>query len=211
MFHQNLLPLDEVAFQAVFVMANGEQLQPVVVLDTETVFEVGSQLFQLLFVAVETEREHQRRSLDHVRVDVQIGTDFKDGLQVAFIHERVVAGRDGDQRLVVLDDVGGNGFVVFPMAAVDERRLVVGMEERLYFECYPLVLQRFDGFWVDDGSTVEGQFDGFGVGDMWQLDCFGEAFRVGIEKAVHVLPDGDLLGIEAVGEDGCCEVGAFTP
>ena len=38
-------------------MSDGEQLQAVVVFDTETVFKVGSQLFQLLFVAVEAERE----------------------------------------------------------------------------------------------------------------------------------------------------------
>ena len=34
--------------------------------------------------------------------------------------------------------------------------------------------------------------------------------RVGVEQAVHVLPDGDLLRIEAVGEDGSGEVGAFA-
>ena len=87
LFHQNLLPFDEVAFQAVLVMADSEQLQAVVVLDAETVFEVGSQLFQLLFVAVETEREHQGRGLDHVGVDVQVGADGKDGLEVALVHE----------------------------------------------------------------------------------------------------------------------------
>ena len=120
LFHQNLLPLDEVAFQAVFVMANGEQLQPVIVLDTETVFEVGSQLFQLLLVAVEAEGEHQCRSLDHVGVDVEVGADFENGLEIALVHERVVAGRDGDQRLVVFDDKRGNALVVFPMTAVNE-------------------------------------------------------------------------------------------
>ena len=55
LFHQNLLPLDEVAFQAVLVMADSEQLQAVIVLDAETFFEAGPQLFQLLFVAVEAE------------------------------------------------------------------------------------------------------------------------------------------------------------
>ena len=55
LLHQNLLPFDKVAFQAVLVMANGEQLQAVVVLDAETFFETGPQLFQLLFVAVEAE------------------------------------------------------------------------------------------------------------------------------------------------------------
>ena len=129
LFHQNLLPLDEVAFQAVLVMSDGEQLQSVIVLDAETIFEVGSQSFQLLLVAVEAEGEHQCRSLDHVRVDVEVGADFENGLEIALVHERVVAGRDGDQRLVVLHDIGRDAFIVFPMAAIDEGGLVVGMKE----------------------------------------------------------------------------------
>ena len=96
LFHQDLLSLDEVALQAVLVMANGEQLQAVVVLDAETFFEAGPQLFQFLFVAVEAEGEHQGRGLDHVGVDVEVGADFEDGLQVALVHERIVARRDGD-------------------------------------------------------------------------------------------------------------------
>ena len=186
-------------------------MQAFIILHTETVFEVGSQLFQLLLVAVEAEREHQSRGLDHIGVDVQVGADFEDGLQVAFVHERVVSGRDGDQRLVILDDIGGNALVVFTMAAIDERWLVVGVEERLHLQGYSLVLQRLDSFGVDDGRTIESQLNGLGVGDMWQLNRVGEAFRVGVEKPVHVFPDGDLLGIEAVAEDGCGEVGAFTP
>ena len=132
LFHQDLLPLDEVSLQAVLVMADGEQLEPVVVFYAEIVFKACPQLFQLLLVAVEAEGEHQGGSLDHVCVDVEVGADGKDGLQVAFVHERVVAGRDGDQRLVVLDDIRGDALVVFPMTAVDERRLVVGVEERLH-------------------------------------------------------------------------------
>ena len=120
LFHQNLLSLDEVAFQAVLVMADGEQLQAVVVLDTETIFEVGSQLFQLLFVAVETEGEHQRGSLNHVGVDVELDAKGENGFQVVFVHEGEVAGRDGDQGLVVLDNIGRDALVVFPMTAVDE-------------------------------------------------------------------------------------------
>ena len=111
LFHQNLLPLDEVAFQAVLVMANGEQLQPIVVLDTKTVFEVGSQLFQLLLVAVETEREHQCRSLDHVGVDVEVGADFENGLEIALVHERVSGWRN-DCTLSVIP-LFCNGLMVF--------------------------------------------------------------------------------------------------
>ena len=89
-------------------------------------------------------------------MDVEVCTDFKDGLQVALVHERVVAGRDGDQCLVVLDNKRGDALVVFPMAAVDERRLVVRMEERLHLQRDSLVLQRLDGLWVDDGGAIEG-------------------------------------------------------
>ena len=156
LLHQNLLSLDEVILQAVLVMANGEQLQAVVVLDAETVFEFGSQLFQLLLVAVEAERKHQGGGLDHVGVDVEVGADGKDGLEVALVHERIVAGRDGDQRLVVLDDKRGDALVVFTMATVDERGLVVGVEERLHLQRDSLVLQRLDGLWVDDGGAIEG-------------------------------------------------------
>ena len=55
LLYQNLLSLNEVAFQAVLEMADGEQLQAIIVFDAETFFEVSSQLFQLLFVAVEAE------------------------------------------------------------------------------------------------------------------------------------------------------------
>ena len=101
-------------------MPDSEQLQTFIILDAEIVFKAGPQLFQLLFVAVETEREHQSRGLDHVGVDVEVGADFEDGLQVTFVHERVVAGRDGNKGLVVLDDIGGDALVVFPMSSVDE-------------------------------------------------------------------------------------------
>ena len=96
------------------------------------------------------------------------------------------------------------------MCSINNGRLVVGMEERLHLERYPFVLQRFDGLRVDDGGTVESQLDGFRVGNVWQLNRVGEAFRVGVEQTIHVLPDGDLFGIEAVGEDGRGEVGAFA-
>ena len=87
---------------------------------------------------------------------------------------------------------------------------MVGVEERLYLEGDPLVLQWLDGLWVDDGCPIESQLNGFGIGDMRQLDSIIEAFRVGVEQAIDILPDGDFFGVEAVGEDGCGVVGAFA-
>lgn len=52
-----------------------EQLQAIIVLDTEIDFKAGSEQFQLLFVAVEAEREHQGRGLDHVGMDVQVSAE----------------------------------------------------------------------------------------------------------------------------------------
>ena len=92
LLHQNLLSLDEVLLQAVLVVPDGEQLQALVVLDAEIGFEAGSQLFQLLLVAVKAEGEHQCGGLDHIGVDVQVGANGEDGLQVALIHKRVVTG-----------------------------------------------------------------------------------------------------------------------
>ncbi len=45
----------------------------------------------------------------------------EEGLQVVLVHEGEVAWRDADKGLVVLDDEGGNAFVVFPMVAIDDR------------------------------------------------------------------------------------------
>ena len=113
--------------------------------------------------------------------------------------------------MVVLDNIGGDALVVFPVAAVDEGGLVVGVEERLNLKRYSLVLQRFDGLWVDDGGTIESQLDGFGVGNVGDLHRVDKTFRVGVEQTVHVFPNGDFLCIQAVGEDGRSEVGAFAP
>ena len=113
-------------------MPDGEQLQAFIIFDTEIFFETGSQLFQLLLVAVEAEGEHQGRGLYHVGVDVEVGADGEDGLQIAFFHKRIVAGRDGDQRLVVLDDIGWDTLVGLAVGAVDEGGFMVGVETRLH-------------------------------------------------------------------------------
>ena len=94
LLHQNLLPLDEVVFQAVLVMADGEQLQVVIVLDAEIVVEASHQLIEFVLVAVEAERKHQSRGLDHIGVDVQFYANGEDGLQVVFVHKGEVAGRN---------------------------------------------------------------------------------------------------------------------
>ena len=96
------------------------------------------------------------------------------------------------------------------MVSVNDGRLMVRVEERLHLERYPLVLQWLDGLGVDDGGTIKGQFDGLGVGDMRYFHRVREAFRVSVEQAIHVLPNGDFLGIKAVGKNGRSEVGAFA-
>jgi len=72
LFYKNLLAFDEVIFQAVLIVADGEQLQTFVVLDAEIVFEASHQLLQFGFVAVEAEREHQGGGLDYVGINAQI-------------------------------------------------------------------------------------------------------------------------------------------
>lgn len=84
------------------------------------------------------------------------------------------------------------------------------MEKRLYLECYILVLQRFDGLRVDDGGAVESQFDGFRIADVRNLHCLLETLWVGVEQPIDVFPDGDFLGVKAVGEDGGGIVGTFA-
>ena len=112
--------------------------------------------------------------------------------------------------MVVLDDVRRSSLDIRVGLAIDDRRLMVGVEERLHFEGDAFVLKRLDGLGVDDGSPVKSQLNGFGVGDVAQLNGFIEAFRVGIEQAVDVFPDGDFFGVEAIGEDGRSVVGTLT-
>ena len=157
LLHQNLFPLDEVVFQAVLVVADGEQLQAVIVLDAEIVVEASHQLIEFAFVAVEAEREHQSRGLNHIGVDVQFDANGEDGFQVVFVHKGEVAGRNADQRLVVLYYIRRYVLIVFAPCAIDNRWCVVGVEERLHFQRYSLVLQRLDGLWVNDGRAVESQ------------------------------------------------------
>ena len=56
-------------------------------------------------------------------------------------------------------------------------------------------------FWI--GFTVLGRYLG-------NLDGVCEEFGVSVEESGHVFPDGNTLGIEAVGEDGGRVVGTLA-
>ena len=88
-------------------------------------------------------------------MDVQFVAGGEDELQVVFVHERIVAGRDRNQRLVILDDIRRNLLDVRVRFAINDGRLVFRMQERLYLERDILVLKWLDGLGVNDGGAVK--------------------------------------------------------
>ena len=121
-------------------MAYCEESQFPVVFHLEGLAECSNEVFQFLFLMVETEGKHQGGGLDDVGVDVEFVASGKDEPKVMFVHERIVTRGDGDQGLVVLDDVGGDFLDAWIGSAVDDAGLVLGMEKRLNFEGDILVL-----------------------------------------------------------------------
>ena len=107
LFDVDFLALCKGFLQSGLIMTNREQLQILVVFEAEAVVYGGFEFVQLGFVAIETEGKHQGGRLDHVGMDSQFVADAEEDLKVMLIHEREVARRDADQRLVVFYDVGG--------------------------------------------------------------------------------------------------------
>lgn len=85
----------------------------------------------------------------------------------------------------------------------DDGSSSVLVAERLHVERYALVLQRLDGLRVDNLRAAVCQFDCVHVVERVDFARFGEYLRVGVQNAVHVLPDGHRLGVENVRDDGC--------
>ena len=151
------------------VVADGDELEALVVAQAELVLQVVAELVEKHWVVVDAKREAEGSVLHEVDADVQFGEDGKDGLEVVFGDEAKVFGEDGEERLVVFEDVegcegldGGEG--------TDDGTGCVGIEEGFDVELDILVLDGFNGFGVYDTGTVVGQFDGFVVGDLFYLD-----------------------------------------
>ena len=82
-------------------MADGEELQAVVVADDERLFEGGDELCELALVLVEADGEVQGRGLNHVGVDVQLVEHCKEDAEVLLVHERIVTRTDCHKCLII--------------------------------------------------------------------------------------------------------------
>ena len=191
------------------VVADGDELEALVVAQSELVLQIVAELIEEQRVVVDAKGETEGCVLHEVDTNVQFGEDGKDGLQVVFSNEAEVFGQNGEEGLVVFEDIkgcegsdGGEGS--------NDRTRSLGIEEGFDMELDILVLDGFDGLGMDDTGTVIGQFDGFVVGDLLYLDSVGEVFRVGVEESGYVFPNGHAFGIEAVGEDRGTVVAAFA-
>ena len=85
------------------------------------------------------------------------------------------------------------------------------MKKRLDIQRNVLVLQRLDGLRVDHTGPVIGQLDGLAVGNPLQFDRIRKNLRVGIEQTLHILPDGDALRMQRMGENGRAVIRTFAP
>lgn len=71
-------------------MADGEELQAVVVADDERLLEGGDELGEFALVLVEADGEVQGRGLNHVGVDVELVEHAEEDAEVLLVHEGIV-------------------------------------------------------------------------------------------------------------------------
>lgn len=158
---------------------------------------------------VDAEGEAECGVLHKVDANVQFGKCRKDGLQIVFGNEREILGVDGNEGLVVFEDIK-RSFGIDGGEWANDGAFGSGVDERLDVEANVLVLNGFDCFGVDDRSSVVGKFDGFVERYLVDLDGVVEVFWVGVEESRYIFPNGHGLGIHAEREDGCRIVGTFT-
>ena len=92
----------------------------------------------------------------------------------------------------------------------DYRTWLGWVNKRFYVKWYSFVLQWFNGFWMNDRCSTIAEFNSLFIRkNRYDLNVVVE-FWVGIHYARHVFPDSYSFGIEKVGEDCSCIVGAFA-
>ena len=93
---------------------------------------------------------------------------------------------------------------------MDDRSGEGGVEEAFYQERDVFILERFDGFGMDDLCAIIGHFDDLVVVELAEDDGVRELSRVRIHNAFNIFPDRQAFGIEHGGENGGGIIAAFT-
>src|SRR5690606_687804 len=89
---------------------------------------------------------------------------FTENITEIILHdERKIFGKDGYQYLIHLENE--RRYRQGPVGMPDLRTLPIRFNKRFNVERDVPVLQRFDGFRVNDGSSVIGKFNGVQVGE----------------------------------------------
>ena len=140
------------------VMSNGDQLHIFVVFHLVFLMQGLHTLLHALWLGIRANRKAHRRVLHHVDADSIFGKHRKQLRQIIYRDEGEVSRKDGQQGLVVFDDDGGNAL--FQRAGGDDTTGFIGLEERFHVERNLLVLQRFQGFGMDNGGAVVRQLIG---------------------------------------------------
>ena len=87
------------------VVADGDELQPQIVAQTELWRETLTQLGKEHLIVVNTQRKTECRILHHIDPDIQLRECGKDGLEIVFCNETEIFGQHRKECLVVLYDV----------------------------------------------------------------------------------------------------------
>ncbi len=120
--------------------------------------------------------------------------------QVILRDKGKVLGRNGQQGLIVFKNESGKQTESFCRG--DFRAGSFGVEEGAYAEGDVFVLERFDGFGMDDGGSVVRQFDGVRVGQAREELGIRETFRIGVQYTRNIFPDGYFFRVERMSKYG---------
>ena len=181
------------------VVADGNELEITVVAEFELRGERVLELLEEEFVVVEAERETEGRVLHEIDTYTELSERVEDGLEIVLGDEGEILGHDGEENLVILKDIE-RCLRQDGVEGPDDGAFALGEDEGLDEEANTLVLKRFDGFRVDDASTVVGELNGLVVRYLCDANSIVKELRVGVEEAVHILPDGETFGVETIGE-----------
>ena len=144
---------------------------------------------------VDAQAQIDGRTLDEVDFLPVAGENGENVGKPLFEHEREVARSHGNQYLVLFENPHRDADRPVRFGADDAARFR-GVAERTHVERNACVLERFDGFRMDDLRTAVRQLDGVEIAHPRNEDRVVEQPGIGVEDAVHVLPDRDAFGAE---------------
>src|SRR5690606_36503732 len=154
------------------------------------------------------DREADRTVVHHINLHPVLVEEVEDMAQVIFHNKGKIVGKDGNQYLVYLEDKGGHRKRIGCL--IDGSTFLLNVDKGTYLKRDALVFERLDGLRMNDIGSVITQLNGIEVGKLRNELRVGEPFRIGIQYAGYIFPDGNRFRIQAGSENCRRIVGSVT-